>query len=78
MKFTNVTVIHRDTCGEGFLPLNSEFELNHIDAVFLDVPRPWEAIVHAKKVLAKSGRICCFSPCNYLYQLRIVFKIKPN
>ena len=29
----------------------------------MDVPRPWEAIVHAERVLEKGGRICCFSPC---------------
>jgi len=51
MNYNNVTVIHRDTCGVGFLPENNEFELQNIDAVFLDVPKPWEAIIHAKKVL---------------------------
>ena len=52
-------MVHRDTCGEGFALEG----LGKVNKVFLDVPRPWEAIVHAEKVMAKGGRICCFSPC---------------
>ena len=56
-----VTAKQKDVCGEGF---GSELH-NLADAVFLDLPHPWDAIPHAKQVLKKStgGRICSFSPC---------------
>ncbi|KAJ2936461.1 hypothetical protein H1R20_g641, partial [Candolleomyces eurysporus] len=52
---------HRNVCKDGF----GEDIGDSIDAVFLDLPAPWEAIPHAKKVLRKDAvaRICCFSPC---------------
>ncbi|XP_026472191.1 tRNA (adenine(58)-N(1))-methyltransferase catalytic subunit TRMT61A [Ctenocephalides felis] len=55
-----VTVTHRDVCGSGFSP-----ELNgKADAVFLDLPLPWEAIEHATKTFkVTGGRFCSFSPC---------------
>lgn len=54
----NVTVKHRDVCSTGF-------DLTGIaDAVFLDLPSPWEALPFAKTALKKSGgRVCSFSPC---------------
>ncbi|KAL4238683.1 tRNA (adenine(58)-N(1))-methyltransferase catalytic subunit trmt61a [Mactra antiquata] len=53
-----VTVTHRDVCQDGF-------QLDHIaDAVFLDLPKPWEVIDSAKGALKhQGGRICSFSPC---------------
>ena len=52
-----VTVQHRDICEDGF-------NVSHlVDAVFLDLPHPWEAIDSANAVLKNGGRICCFSPC---------------
>ncbi|XP_043240522.1 tRNA (adenine(58)-N(1))-methyltransferase catalytic subunit TRMT61A-like isoform X1 [Amphibalanus amphitrite] len=53
-----VTARHRDVCGEGF-------DLDSVaDAVFLDLPRPYDAVPFAKQALKKSGgRICSFSPC---------------
>ncbi|XP_060551920.1 tRNA (adenine(58)-N(1))-methyltransferase catalytic subunit TRMT61A-like [Ruditapes philippinarum] len=54
----NVTVTHRDVCQDGF-------QLDHIaDAVFLDLPKPWEVIKSAKQALKlEGGRLCSFSPC---------------
>lgn len=44
-----VTAKHRDVCADGF-------ELEHqADAVFLDLPCPWEALPHAKKAIKKQG-----------------------
>jgi tRNA (adenine57-N1/adenine58-N1)-methyltransferase len=53
-----VTVYHRDVCNEGF-----QME-NVADAVFLDLPGPWKALVSARMALKRQGgRICSFSPC---------------
>lgn len=54
-----VGIQHRDVCKDGF-----DME-NEVDAVFLDLPAPWDALVAAKKAFKrrKAGRICCFSPC---------------
>ncbi|XP_021378014.1 tRNA (adenine(58)-N(1))-methyltransferase catalytic subunit TRMT61A-like [Mizuhopecten yessoensis] len=53
-----VTVAHRDVCQDGF-------DLENIaDAVFLDLPRPWEAMSSAKTAMkVTGGRLCSFSPC---------------
>uniref|UniRef100_A0A6J0UXB7 tRNA (adenine(58)-N(1))-methyltransferase catalytic subunit TRMT61A n=1 Tax=Pogona vitticeps TaxID=103695 RepID=A0A6J0UXB7_9SAUR len=53
-----VTVKNQDVCKNGFGVTNVA------DAVFLDIPSPWEAIGHAKLALKyEGGRICSFSPC---------------
>ncbi|KAL4250565.1 tRNA (adenine(58)-N(1))-methyltransferase catalytic subunit TRM61 [Abortiporus biennis] len=54
-----VTLTHRNVCKDGFTVTDT------VDAVFLDLPAPWEAIPHAKTALRKDRitRICCFSPC---------------
>ncbi|KAJ1310088.1 hypothetical protein OPQ81_006836 [Rhizoctonia solani] len=54
-----VVLQHRNVCKDGF-----GLE-NEVDAVFLDLPAPWEAVASAKQALKKDrvGRICCFSPC---------------
>ena len=45
-----VTVTHRVVCQNGF-------QLDHVaDAVFLDLPKPWEAITSAKKALKLQGK----------------------
>lgn len=60
-KLSNVvTVTLRNVCEQGFGE-----EMNHkADAVFLDLPSPWEAVKHAVKCFKKKGgRIASFSPC---------------
>lgn len=54
-----VTLTHRNVCKDGFAVTDT------VDAVFLDLPAPWEAVDHAKQALRKdtTTRICCFSPC---------------
>lgn len=54
-----VTAACRDVCADGF-GLEAE-----ADAVFLDLPHPWDAVPHAKRALKKSvdTRLCSFSPC---------------
>jgi tRNA (adenine57-N1/adenine58-N1)-methyltransferase len=54
-----VTVTHRDTIRTGF-----PAELDGvIDAVFLDLPAPWEVVPAAKKALKHDAPFCSFSPC---------------
>ncbi|KAJ1822547.1 tRNA (adenine-N(1)-)-methyltransferase catalytic subunit trm61 [Coemansia sp. RSA 2599] len=54
-----ITIEHRDVIANGF------GRFNIADAVFLDLPAPWDAVAAAKDALRKDtiGRICCFSPC---------------
>ncbi|XP_006003407.1 tRNA (adenine(58)-N(1))-methyltransferase catalytic subunit TRMT61A [Latimeria chalumnae] len=53
-----VTVKNQDVCKNGFGVFNIA------NAVFLDIPSPWEAVGHAKSALKEEGgRICSFSPC---------------
>ena len=70
-----ITVTHRDVLSNGFLLNleNSSTEAGNsdlcgvtegsIDAVFLDLPKPQLAVVHADQVLRKKGKLCNFSPC---------------
>lgn len=53
-----VTVRNQDVCKDGFGVTGVA------DAVFLDIPSPWEAVGHAKTAMKKQGgRLCSFSPC---------------
>ncbi|XP_003463182.1 tRNA (adenine(58)-N(1))-methyltransferase catalytic subunit TRMT61A [Cavia porcellus] len=53
-----VTVRTQDVCRSGF-------GVSHVaDAVFLDIPSPWEAVGHSWDALkVEGGRFCSFSPC---------------
>ncbi|GAA6013916.1 hypothetical protein JCM11491_000472 [Sporobolomyces phaffii] len=54
-----VKIKHQNVYKDGF-----ELE-DEVDAVFLDLPAPWDALEHAKKAMRKDrpSRVCCFSPC---------------
>lgn len=52
-----VSVRHRDVCAEGFGVCDIA------DAVFLDLPRPWDVIPFANEAIKAGGRLCSFSPC---------------
>lgn len=47
-----VTVAHRDVCQNGFSP----GLVGKADAVFLDLPHPWEAVPYAAESLKISGK----------------------
>jgi tRNA (adenine57-N1/adenine58-N1)-methyltransferase catalytic subunit len=47
---------------DGFV-LEDGKTVDNIDAVFLDLPKPWECIQHVEKVLVVNGYFCSFSPC---------------
>lgn len=55
-----VNLEHRNVCKDGFGDSPTR-----VDAVFLDLPAPWEAVPKVVKHLRDdiSTRICCFSPC---------------
>ncbi|GBG71698.1 hypothetical protein CBR_g9110 [Chara braunii] len=54
-----VAVDVRDIQGEGF----PEHLAGKADAVFLDLPGPWEAVPSAARSLRPDGVFCSFSPC---------------
>lgn len=55
----NVVSEHRDVIEKG---LKHE-GYTSVNAIFLDLPNPWELVKEAYEVLAPSGTLCTFSPC---------------
>lgn len=55
-----ITVTHRDACAGGFK--TEKLGESGADAVFLDLPSPWDAVDHAAAVLRTYGRLCAFTP----------------
>ena len=52
-----VTVRNQDVCKDGF-------GVSAVaDAVFLDIPSPWEAVRHAKAAMKRHGRTPCVCVC---------------
>ena len=51
----NYEIMERDVYKEGF----GDFEF---DSLFIDLPEPWEAVQHAKKVIKKGGTWVSLSP----------------
>ncbi|XP_046989259.1 tRNA (adenine(58)-N(1))-methyltransferase catalytic subunit TRMT61A-like [Schistocerca americana] len=55
-----VSVEHRDVCEDGF----GAAVTNRADAVFLDLPKPWDAVPYAVAAFKQiGGRFVSFSPC---------------
>ncbi|CAR27648.1 hypothetical protein ZYGR_0AK01410 [Zygosaccharomyces rouxii] len=72
----NVTLTHRDVCSDGFTikrndPTSYLFQDDaaqatiNANAVFLDLPAPWDAVPLLDQVIARDQKVgvCCFSPC---------------
>ena len=69
-KFLNldkkITITHRDVIQDGFM-LDDKSLANpshkKCGSMFIDLPSPWLAIVHAKKVMKSGAYFISFSPC---------------
>lgn len=62
----SITVTHRDVVQEGFELKDEELvspKHKLADGIFIDLPNPWMAIKHAKKVLKDGAHFVSFSPC---------------
>lgn len=71
-----VTLTQRDVCANGFAirpdditshkfgEIEEQLSIN-ANAIFLDLPAPWDAIPHLEGVISKDEKVslCCFSPC---------------
>ena len=57
-----INVSCRNVCTDGF----GDSLKDSVDAVFLDLPSPWEAVKFLPEILKKNtsnSKVCCFSPC---------------
>ncbi len=67
LKLDNkITVTHRDVINDGFELDEKELENKlhkKCGSMFIDLPSPWLAIKHAKKVLLSGAYFVSFSPC---------------
>ena len=70
LGLADVTVHHRDVVRDGF-PLVE----GGADAVFLDLPSPWDVVESAAATLRHLGRLASFSPCIEQVQ-RTVMKLE--
>lgn len=52
-----VKLTHRNVCKNGFGIPDLEY---YADAVFLDLPAPWEAVPHLTPYIQDTIRLCCF------------------
>jgi tRNA (adenine57-N1/adenine58-N1)-methyltransferase catalytic subunit len=61
LGLSSIIKVHagHDVLREGFGPVPS----NSVDAVFLDLPAPYNVIEEAARVLRPDGALCSFSPC---------------
>ena len=72
----NVTITHRDVCKDSCQIKSGDwvsYDFNtdphkiklDANAIFLDLPGPWEAIPYLDKVISREEKVglCCFSPC---------------
>ena len=61
-----ITITHRDVIQDGFQLEEKELENKchkKCGSMFIDLPSPWLAITHAKKVLSSGAYFVSFSPC---------------
>lgn len=52
-----IRLTHRDVCKNGFTLPDWSYTAN---AVFLDLPAPWEAVPHLTPHISDTTRLCCF------------------